>query len=173
MILRPAASLFGIAAIVLASSSPALGQQSPMRVREAEAERAAADLKAQKAELNQRNRGVMHPGEALTIVGIEEGGNDIRSRTPALANSDRAAAVIDPDESYHRALALYTDGARFQSAPPTVGEPKVYTPKVKVSHPVEAQDADSSKGPSWIWALGGVTSAIFGAWGYRRFVQRS
>jgi hypothetical protein len=51
------------------------------------------------------------------IVGREQGDNDLRSRTPALARSDHLAAMVDPEEAHARALALYEEGAGFHSAP--------------------------------------------------------
>jgi len=72
--------------------------------------------------LTERNRETMHPGGALEVVGVEQGDNEIRSRTPALERSDRAAAQVDVDELRERRLAMYQSGARFHSAPPSSGD---------------------------------------------------
>ena len=50
-----------------------------------------------------RNRATMHPGNPLTIVGLEQAGRDLRSGTPALEQSDRAVALVDPEENRRRA----------------------------------------------------------------------
>lgn len=63
--------------------------------------------------LRDRHRETLHPGEPLRIVGLEQGDNDFRARTPALVRSDRAALQVDPDEQYERRLAAYTNGSTF------------------------------------------------------------
>ncbi len=71
---------------------------------------------SQQGVLKERDRGLMHPGDPLKLIGIEQQGNDIRSRTPALARSDRFNASVDADENYRRTLAMYESGASFQTA---------------------------------------------------------
>ncbi len=63
-----------------------------------------------------RGRQILHKGEPLDLGGIEEGGNDFRSRTPALANHVKESTQVDLDEVYRRKMAMYSTEERF-SAP--------------------------------------------------------
>ncbi len=63
----------------------------------------------------------MHDGDPLLLIGLEQGGNDLRSLTPALANSDREAKQLNPDDLYERTIAMYDKGAHFNSAPLALG----------------------------------------------------
>ena len=58
----------------------------------------------------------LHRDVAVELVGREQGDNDLRSGTSALAKSDRATAPVDIDELYQRRLAMYDEGATFQDA---------------------------------------------------------
>jgi hypothetical protein len=52
-------------------------------------------------------------------VGVEQGDNTFRERTPALMNSAGEAAQVDENELYRRTVAMYTNGATY-TAPPIV-----------------------------------------------------
>jgi hypothetical protein len=67
--------------------------------------------------LDDRNRSAAHPGSPLVISGNEQDGNDLRSRTPALANVARRAGEVDANALYERTLAAYEDRALFQAPP--------------------------------------------------------
>ena len=99
------AILCGIA-LVLVMGASALGQESDGPRENA----SNADIENV---LGARNRSAMHPGNPLEIVGLEQGANEIRSRTPALQSSDHAVAILNSDEMHERALAMYTSGAQF------------------------------------------------------------
>lgn len=98
--------LAGAALVAACLGSPAAAQQSaaqPEDVSGTATESALGDL----------NRAKMHPGNPLELVGLEQGDNDIRARTPALANSNRAALILNTDDAYARTLAMYNQGASF------------------------------------------------------------
>lgn len=151
----------------------ALGQETGTRDQAVDAPRSKTEMNAQKEELRQRNRGTMHPGEALTLVGNEQDGNDIRSRTPALAKSDHVATPVNPDANYQRKLSLYADGAQFQTAVPTLAEPNSARRATPAATKAGPQDASATDGSSWTWVLGLFVSALAGWWGYRRFASRA
>ncbi len=48
----------------------------------------------------------MHTGP-IRLVGMEQGDNGFRHRTPALERSDRVAAEVDHTELYRRRIAMY------------------------------------------------------------------
>ncbi|MSR60894.1 MAG: hypothetical protein EXS08_00410 [Planctomycetes bacterium] len=116
----------------------------------------SAQLKRTEGVLHGRNRTALHHGEALTIVGLEQGDNDLRKSTPALARSNRVAALPDPEAAHARALALYEDGANFTSPPPRLRgsvtpEPSPAEPARARAEPQAAAEATPSK---WPWILG-------------------
>ena len=90
----------------------------------------------------ERDKELMHTqSPALALGGLEQGDNDMRGRTPALQNSDRAVALLDPEENYRRRLALYDQGATFASAPRVVASAVVRTP---AAHPARSAGPQSS-----------------------------
>jgi|GEM_PF-2610224 len=80
-----------------------------------------ADLHGQELNLGQRQRDFLHPGDPHDLVGIEEGGNGFRERTPLLVGADTSAVQVDPEENYRRRLALYEDRASFHTPLPRAG----------------------------------------------------
>jgi hypothetical protein len=106
---KPAHFSAGLA-LAFALGGHALAQENEATPSRAELER-ADDV------LRDRYRPTMHPGEALAIVGLEQAGNDVRSRTPALARSDRVATLVDADEAYERKLAMLENGATYHRPP--------------------------------------------------------
>lgn len=68
--------------------------------------------------LMDRNRETMRLGEhPLVVVGIEQGDNDFRASTPALARNVGEAVPIDTEDAYRRRMAMYTDGASYATPP--------------------------------------------------------
>ena len=57
-------------------------------------------------ELN-RSRRLLHPGEPLDIVGVEEGDNSFRERVPSLLNADTSGGRVNRDELRQARLKLY------------------------------------------------------------------
>jgi hypothetical protein len=66
-----------------------------------------------------RGRAIMHPGDPLKVVGLEQDGHDLRSGTPVLQQTDHAVAMVNPDENRRRALAMYGEGASFHEPLPS------------------------------------------------------
>ncbi len=113
--------------------------------------------------LGARNRARMHPGNPLEIVGVEQGANDIRSRTPALANSNRAVVVLNADELHDRTLAMYENGARF-SQPAAALPTEKATPKRSLIRRVLGPEDAEGKSLGWArWlVLLGLTTMLAG-----------
>jgi hypothetical protein len=113
--------------------------------------------------LRDRNRSTMHPGNALEVVGIEQGDNDARARTPALANSNRAATNLNPDDNYERTLAMYDSAAHFSKPAKAVLKTREATSRSawkRVIDPLD--DAGHSKGPARWFILSGLVSMLAG-----------
>lgn len=166
---RCAIFLLSALATVAGSAQPALAQRPKPSDRDPGLARAQAVL-------NDRNREMIHPGDPLTIVGLEQGGNDIRSRTPILANSDRIAAHVDPDDNYRRTIAMYDEGASFHSAPassmragPSLASPGGASRSARAGAPAQAAAAAPSEGRSeWPWVLGFGACLFAGLWLWMR-----
>ncbi|MBL8859245.1 MAG: hypothetical protein JNL28_12110 [Planctomycetes bacterium] len=121
----------------------------------------------------------MHPGSPLTIVGVEQGDNDIRSRTPALMNSDFKPASVNLDDAYQRKLQMYETGARF-GAPLAIASaasaPSAPRPVVEAVQPVIAEAPVMDKAASrqvLQWAVSILVAAGICLWGYKRFASRA
>jgi hypothetical protein len=69
------------------------------------------------SEVGKTNRVQLHPGEPLKIRGIGQGANDFLAKTPALRSAPSAIELVASEETRERKLAMYADGARFDSAP--------------------------------------------------------
>lgn len=120
--------------------------------------------------LYQRNRSLMHPGDPLLLMGREQGDNDIRSRTPALAQGDRSITRVDPAENYARTLAMYEDRATFRAplaavtpSPDDDSAPRP-APTRAVPKPAAEQPAKPLSDWPWLLALGlpmGVVAWFF------------
>jgi hypothetical protein len=117
--------------------------------------------------LYERNRSLMHPGDPLLLMGREQGDNEMRARTPALAQGDRSIAHVDPAENYARALALYEDRATFHqpliaviAAPEGESAPAPATEDA----PKAVVHAPERTGSRWVWLLAlGLPVGLF-AW---------
>jgi hypothetical protein len=66
--------------------------------------------KDQHAVLAERERERMHPGEALNLVGIDEGAPEFRAKTPSLERNSGSVAFVDPDALREQRLAMYEAG---------------------------------------------------------------
>jgi hypothetical protein len=136
--------------------------------------------------LPSRNRATMHPGEPLKLVGLEQGDHDLRSSTPALAQSDRAVAIVNADENYKRTLAMYDQGASYRA--PLEGRSQPWSSfsdnapdAARYSWPdggTRAHDASASSSAAevpaanssnaWPWALAAIAVALVAV----RFLKR-
>lgn len=70
------------------------------------------------AVLFSRDRELMHPGDPLLVVGLEQDGNSFRDRAPALFASDRTPLQVDAEVNYRRRLSMYQEAASFRVALP-------------------------------------------------------
>jgi hypothetical protein len=114
--------------------------------------------------LRDRNRDTMHSGLPLVVVGREQGGNDLRSRTPALAQADHQAAIVNPDDIYRRTLAMYEDGAAFH-VPPVAAS--VSADVLKTQRRVARAGRNAALVPAssrWPWILAATVVALALAW---------
>lgn len=155
--------------ILLASGLFAQGEAPPDRPGDGQP--SPTEFEAQKQNLRERNRAAMYPGVALEIVGLEEGDNDLRSRTPALLKSDRNSTILDPTDAYRRKLAMYADGGhelqRVEIPRPTVEE-RVVAPK----EPAPAKTGMSKTTHKILSVcLGVLVSALFCVWGFKRYLN--
>ena len=72
--------------------------------------------------LDERDREELHEGsDPFHIVGLEQGDNDFRSRTPGLAATDGEVLFVDEEELRQRQIAMLTGGSVFRRAPHSLG----------------------------------------------------
>jgi len=90
------------------------------RAQEAESEPYYHPTAKDKQLLFEREKSRIHPGDPLRIIGLEQEGNDIRSRTSALTRNAAGPRGMSEDENYQRQLALYGDRAKFDRPPTPV-----------------------------------------------------
>jgi hypothetical protein len=153
---RPRALLVTAATCLMLLSLPAEAQESRAGERE-------LTLQESRDILQARNRNRMHPGDPLALVGVEQGGNDIRSMTPALANSDRYSLPVDQDEAYARALAMYDSRAMF-SAPMAPSPEARVTQQRKPAHSQVPKSAPVEGGAQWPWLVAFAIAIAFMVW---------
>lgn len=164
-----AASSAAVCSFVLASGVLAQGELDVGRTTDGSVSK--PELEEQKQNLRERNRSSLYPGDPLVIVGIEQGDNDIRSRTPALLNSDRKSTRVNDDEAYRRKLALYEDGGHTLQpvviarpiAQPTPVAPQIRKPASDAPPPREHQVVSV--------CIGLLASALFGFWAFKRYAN--
>lgn len=113
--------------------------------------------------LRARDRDAMHPGQALVIIGREQDGNDLRSRTPALAQADHKNAIVNVDDVYQRTLAMYEDGTVFHGppAPVAVAEEAIESTPTEPARASAVPDVALVPTASrWPWRIAGIIVAI-------------
>ncbi len=80
----------------------------------------------------QSDRELLHPGNPLQIIGIEQGDNNFRAATPTLGSGEIVATLVDFNTLRDRRLAMYKDRARFDTHVPgtrmTTTEPIITMP---------------------------------------------
>lgn len=118
-------ALAGALASLALALQPARAQQtqslqSPSSVQLQRPDPAPAQFEST---LRTRNRELMHPGDPLKIVGMEQGSNDLRAKTPALQNAVRPPIQVDEKVNYRRTVAMYENGVRFSEPLPEVAPP--------------------------------------------------
>lgn len=114
-----------------------------------------------------RERGRMHPGDPLVLIGNGDGDNDFRARTPALQQTDGEVAYIDREALRQQRLAMYAAGSAqgpamsevFPSvadhAPSNVESTAADAP---ISTPGESDKGNSERAPLILMALGGLVA---------------
>lgn len=122
-------------ALVLASAFPGIGSAQSSRSTAAgpDAHVSAQEFEKQKSILRTRDRSAMHPGDPLALVGVEQGDNDLRSRTPILLQSDRQSTPVDAELLRAQKLALYERDVRALE-PVTIApgvDPQAHRPRTR------------------------------------------
>lgn len=138
-------------------------------------QRDAAELRKFEEVLRQRNREALNPApDPLRVIGLEQEGNDLRSRTPALLKGDLSAALLDPDAAYERALALYEDRTLNGTPPPRApSTPQRAVPARERKH-AERGGAPAAHDDGFGWSStlpSFVLGALFVLWLFRRTMK--
>ena len=116
--------------------------------------------------LRENLRDEIHPdAQPLYLRGLELDGNDLRSRTPALAKHDGHATFVDEEELYLRALEIYGGGARFDSALPVRGRGErsaaAVAPEPARPAPIQTPTLPVQPSESWM-PLGALVGLLIG-----------
>jgi len=164
--MRPVLPLF----LPLCLCLPLAGQETrPDSVEEQQVERVPSPGNPG-AILFSRDRELMHPGDPLLVVGLEQGGNSFRESAPALLHSDREPLLVDAEENHRRRISMYEDSESFQRPLPTADgvAPRTHAPpRAGLTKPVE--QAEAERGWSWIWVPAVVVfGLLMGFWARHR-----
>lgn len=165
--MRPVLTLF----LPLCLCLPLAGQEATTdSVQEQQVERVPSPGNPG-AILFSRDRELMHPGDPLLVVGLEQGGNSFRESAPALLHSDREPLLVDAAENHRRRISMYEDSASFQRPLPTADgvAPRTHAPpRGALAQPVEPAEAEHGWG-SWIWVPAVVVfGLLMGFWARHR-----
>ncbi len=99
----------------------------------------------------------MHEGLEIRVIGMEEGDNHFRDRTPALMNSDRKPALVDTEKLYDRKRAMFEEGARFHTPLPVVGKGEAPRPApARRPAPAKKEKEGGSEWLKFLVLLGGA-----------------
>ena len=165
---RIRASLWGVLVLSIALCAPARagGQLPPSKSGPSMQE----DLVRSRNSLPDRDRAAIHPGNPLKLIGREQGDNDLRSSTPALARSNRVLAEVDEEQNHKRALAMVGEGASFTEPvlPPASTRACAATTPADSGATSGEIPASSSSG-EWPWAIGIGAGALLVLWIQKRF----
>jgi hypothetical protein len=131
------------------------------------------ELNEQRALLKQRSRSTMHPGDPFVLVGVEQGGNDLRSRSPALKNGVLAPQQIDAEELRQKKLGLYGGEIRAPQAVTIVRKPPQQVPRVDRTRAGRAVGEGSSNQGLGIVLVSLLATASIGIWCFRRYRRMS
>jgi hypothetical protein len=164
----------GVAFLLL--SVPAIGQEQGSEAPK-EAEKTAPEreksLQEYREILSSRNRDTMHPGDPLLLIGVDQDGNDMRKNTPILEQSDRKVVMVDQQEAYERALALYAAGAMYKSPLPAAAPDSEVASAPKRAPRASSRGAAVEAGPQWPWFVATAICVAFIVWLGRRFAAPS
>ncbi len=161
--LHRATPVLAVLAFFLLGNAAAAQEKDPEPVRE-------LTLQQSRDLLQARNRNLMHPGDPLTIVGVDQGDNDMRKRTPALANSNKVVTQVDQSEAYDRALAMYANGATFKTPiAPVVDESEPH--KHHSPRPAAPASEPQKSARQWPWLVALAISIAFMVWLGKHFAE--
>lgn len=173
---RPAIKLF-LAAGLLAATSAVGSAQEPEYdpetgeavLPEPEQPYDEARARAHMEEVLREHDRVRHGGSAPPdTTGIEQGDNDLRGSTPALAKSSRTQPQVDLQELHERALAMYDGRARFTTATSVTGSG---TDEARAKRPVRAaakqEEAPERHSPLGLQLLFGSLIVVGGVVAWR------
>lgn len=109
-----------------------------------------------------RDRAELRGEQPIELVGMEQGGNGFRERTPLLAQADATPARIDAEELRARREAILA-GETFDVTPlPRVDAP----PPTPVSGPTPPPTPPPSPDRSWLVVVLGACAAL-SLWAWR------
>lgn len=162
-----------LAGLTSAAAEPQTGAQTAVGSAQAPADSSADSSAPTPAELARSAQGLrdtlrdeIHPDEQpLYLRGLELDGNDLRSRTPALAKNDARATFVDEEELYLRALEIHGEGVRFDSAPPVRGRSErsaaAVAPEPARPALIQPPAAPIQRSDSWL-PLGALVGLLIG-----------
>ncbi|MFT7670481.1 MAG: hypothetical protein ACI8X5_003190 [Planctomycetota bacterium] len=163
-------------ALTLLTSATASAQEEFVGVPDPGLKIRGIDVRNIELLLTKREREVLHPGTPLELVGIEEGSNEFRSKTPLLAGADKSSVQIDADENYKRRLAMYDRGETFDTPLPRVNPSPVFAPegrstsrrsnRVGPNSTVQTAEEDEFSFVFILWLSAAALAASLG-WKYR------
>lgn len=107
-----------------------------------------------------RDRGELHPGEPLRVVGMNEADadNDFRAGLRIARRGEHRPVEVDREEAYRRRLALFEDGARIDRASNVVA-PLVDAPRRPSRERPGAPAEEEEPSTDWIgFALAGAAA---------------
>jgi hypothetical protein len=157
--------------VLLLSAVPAIGQEkgtSAAKDAPAAPEREKS-MQEYREILSSRNRDTMHPGDPLLIVGVDQDGNDMRKTTPILEQSDKKVVMVDQQEAYDRALAMYAEGATYKSPLRAASDPEVASAPKRPASRSASHGSAVEAGPQWPWFVATAICVAFIVWLGRRF----
>jgi hypothetical protein len=114
--------------------------------------------------LRDRYRPALHEGDPLRLVGSDDEGNELRARTHALAKGLHEPQLVDQEELYQRALAMYGDGERFQAPLPAAEgaePPRIEPRRRRVVPPLPQAQAEEHRIRFVTWSvIAGMLASI-------------
>ncbi len=171
--LRPRALLAATGAALVLLSIPAMGQEhetgAPKDSPTATPEREKTQQEYREI-LQARNRDTMHPGDPLLLIGVDQDGNDMRKSTPILEQSDKKIVMVDPNEAYERALALYAAGATYKTPMRPAADSDV-TSAPKRAPRTAAHSSVVEASAQWPWLVATAICVAFIVWLGRRYSE--
>ncbi len=121
----------------------------------------------------ERERGTLHPGDPLRVVGLDEGGDAFLAATPALRTTNGHVEFVDTSELYERRMAMLTGGRVFTRPPRAAAPAAAYGARLAEPDHSERATPSADEGgaereahdsyaiPTWLAVvLGGCVTAL-------------